>query len=129
VTRTRWFGSSAPPDEFCGVYDVVHDAQSAGIARVHPGVPAEDVDRAARAVIARAGFAARFTHRLGHGIGMDGHEATYLVEGNSRPLREGFVFSVEPGIYLPGRFGVRIEDDVTCTASGADVLSRRAPRL
>lgn len=129
VTRTRWFGSPPPPERLRMIYNTVHDAQTAAIAKVKPGVPAQEIDRAARAVIARAGFADRFTHRLGHGIGMDGHEAVYLVEGNPRPLAPGFVFSVEPGIYLPRELGVRLEDDVSCTASGAELLSRRAPRL
>jgi Xaa-Pro dipeptidase len=129
VTRTRWFGAAPPPARFRAIYAAVHDAQTAAIARVRPGVPAQEIDRTARAVIARAGFGAQFTHRLGHGMGMDGHEPVYLVEGNARPLTPGLVFSVEPGIYLPGELGVRLEDDVTCTATGAEVLSRRAPAL
>ena len=124
ITRTRWFGG-APSAEFTRVYDVVHDAQSAAIARARPGVPAQEIDRAARAVIDKAGYGAYFTHRLGHGLGMDGHEPAYLVEGNTQLLEPGFVFTVEPGIYLPGKFGVRIEDDVVCGADGANVLSRR----
>jgi Xaa-Pro dipeptidase len=128
VSRTRWFGRS-PSDRFRAVYDVVHDAQSAAIARVRPGVPAQEIDRAARELIARAGFGPQFTHRLGHGIGMEGHEAVYLVEGNARPLERGLVFSVEPGIYLPGELGVRLEEQVACTADGAEVLTRRAPRI
>jgi Xaa-Pro aminopeptidase len=106
----------------------VHDAQSAALARVRPGVPAQEVDRAARAVIAQAGYGAYFTHRTGHGLGMDGHEPIYLVEGNAAPLVAGCVFTVEPGVYLPGRFGVRIEDDVVCGKDGAIVLSTRGPR-
>ncbi|MEO7731165.1 MAG: Xaa-Pro peptidase family protein [Kofleriaceae bacterium] len=124
ITRTRWFGG-APSAEFTRVYNVVHDAQSAAIARARPGVAAQEVDRAARAVIDQAGFGAYFTHRLGHGLGMDGHEPAYMVEGNTQLLEPGFVFTVEPGIYLPGKFGVRIEDDVVCGADGAIVLSRR----
>jgi Xaa-Pro dipeptidase len=124
ITRTRFFGGE-PPAEFKRVHAIVHDAQSAAIARVRPGVAAEDIDRAAREVIDQAGFGARFTHRLGHGLGMDGHEPTYLVRGNTQPLEPGFVFTVEPGIYLPDKFGVRIEDDVACGADGAIVLSRR----
>jgi Xaa-Pro dipeptidase len=125
ITRT-WFFGGAPPAEFTRVYDTVHDAQSAAIARVRPGVPAEAIDRAAREVIERAGYGAQFTHRLGHGLGMDGHEPAYLVQGNTAALEPGFVFTVEPGIYLPGKFGVRIEDDVVCGPDGAIVLSRRA---
>jgi Xaa-Pro dipeptidase len=124
ITRTQWFGG-APPAEFTKVYGVVHDAQSAAIARVRPGVAAQDIDRAAREVIEKAGYGARFTHRLGHGLGMDGHEPAYLVRGNAQQLEAGFVFTVEPGIYLPDQFGVRIEDDVACGPDGAIVLSRR----
>jgi Xaa-Pro dipeptidase len=124
ITRTHWFGG-APSAEFTRVFHVVHDAQSAAIARARPGVPAQDIDRAARAVIDQAGYGAYFTHRLGHGLGMDGHEPAYMVEGNTQLLEPGFVFTVEPGIYLPGKFGVRIEDDVVCGGDGAIALSRR----
>jgi Xaa-Pro dipeptidase len=122
ITRTRWFGSAAPA-EFGRVAEVVREAQRAGIAHAFEGTPAQDVDRAARAVITEAGYGAQFTHRTGHGLGMDGHEPIYLVEGNATPLVSGCVFTVEPGIYLPGRFGVRIEDDVTCTRQGPVVLT------
>jgi Xaa-Pro aminopeptidase len=121
VTRTRWFGPS-PPAEFRRVADVVADAQRAGIARARPGVEAEEVDRAAREVITKAGYGPYFTHRTGHGLGMDGHEPIYMVEGNRTPLVPGCVFTVEPGIYLPGRFGVRIEDDVVCEEATSKVL-------
>jgi len=124
ITRTQFFGG-APPAEFTRVHRIVRDAQSAAIERVRPGVAAEDIDRAAREVIERAGFGARFTHRVGHGLGMDGHEPAYLVRGNAQALEPGFVFTVEPGIYLPDQFGVRIEDDVACGPEGAIVLSRR----
>jgi Xaa-Pro dipeptidase len=127
ITRTRFFGGE-PPAEFQKVHGIVHDAQSAALARVRPGVSAQDIDRAARDVIDRAGFGARFTHRLGHGLGMDGHEPAYLVRGNLQPLEPGFVFTIEPGIYLPDQFGVRIEDDVACGPDGPIVLSRRADR-
>lgn len=124
ITRTRFFGG-APSAAFTRVHRIVRDAQTAAIERVRPGVAAEDIDRAARDVIERAGFGAQFTHRLGHGLGMDGHEPAYLVRGNPQPLEPGFVFTVEPGIYLPDQFGVRIEDDVACGPDGAIVLSRR----
>ena len=127
ITRTRFFGA-APPAEFARVHQIVHDAQSAAIERVRPGVACEDIDRAARDVIARAGFGAQFTHRVGHGLGMDGHEPAYLVRGNAQRLEPGFVFTVEPGIYIPEQFGVRIEDDVACGPDGAIVLSRRTGR-
>jgi Xaa-Pro dipeptidase len=121
ITRTRWFGAS-PPVEFKRVVDVVTEAQRAGIARARAGIEAQEVDRAAREVIARAGYGEYFTHRTGHGLGMDGHEPIYMVEGNRAPLVSGCVFTVEPGIYLPGRFGVRIEDDVVCRDGRAEVL-------
>jgi Xaa-Pro dipeptidase len=122
ITRTRWFGGE-PPADFVKIGDVVRAAQQAGIARAREGVEAQEVDRAAREVITRAGYGAYFTHRTGHGLGMDGHEPIYMVEGNRTPLVKGCVFTVEPGIYLPGRFGVRIEDDVCCGADGAAVLT------
>jgi Xaa-Pro dipeptidase len=124
ITRTQFFGGP-PPAEFTRVHRIVRDAQTAAIERVRPGVAAEDIDRAARDVIEQAGFGARFTHRVGHGLGMDGHEPAYLVRGNPQRLEPGFVFTVEPGIYLPDQFGVRIEDDVACGPDGAIVLSRR----
>ena len=127
ITRTQFFGGE-PPAEFKQLHAIVHDAQSAAIAKVRPGVAAQDIDRAARAVIDKAGYGAFFTHRLGHGLGMDGHEPAYMVEGNPQPLEPGFVFTVEPGIYLPEKFGVRIEDDVVCGSDGAIVMSRRTTR-
>lgn len=128
ITRTRWFGD-APPARFREVYNLVHAAQDAAMARVRPGVPAQEIDRAARAVISKGGYGQYFTHRLGHGMGMDGHEPTWMVEGNTKLLEPGFVFSVEPGIYMPGMWGVRIEDDFMCTAEGGELLSRRAPTV
>lgn len=128
ITRTRWFGD-APPARFREVYNLVHDAQDAAMARVRPGVQAQEIDRAARAVITKGGYGQYFTHRLGHGMGMDGHEPTWMVEGNTKLLEPGYVFSVEPGIYMPGMWGVRIEDDYMCTAEGGELLSRRAPSV
>lgn len=128
ITRTRWFGD-APPSRFREVYNLVHSAQDAAMERVRPGVPAQEIDRAARAVITKGGYGQYFTHRLGHGMGMDGHEPTWMVEGNTKPLAPGYVFSVEPGIYLPGIWGVRIEDDYMCAATGGALLSRRAPTV
>ena len=109
VTRTVSFGP--PSDEVRKVYAVVDRAQLAGIGALQAGTPAEDADRAARKVIEDAGYGAFFTHRLGHGLGMDGHEPPYLVHGNATPLAAGNVVTVEPGIYMSGKFGVRIEDD------------------
>ena len=96
------------------VFDIVHRAQSAALAAARPGVECGSVDDAARKVILDAGYGPDykfFTHRLGHGLGMDGHEPPYLVHGNAAPLDAGNTVTVEPGIYLPGKFGVRIEDD------------------
>jgi Xaa-Pro aminopeptidase len=121
ITRTVSFGK--PPDKVRRVYDVVERAQQAGIDALAAGVAGEKVDAAARRVIADAGFGEFFTHRLGHGLGMDGHESPYLVSGNGRPLVAGNVETVEPGIYLPGEFGVRIEDDYAVTAGGRERLS------
>ena len=128
ITRTIWFGDH-PSDEFVKVFNVVHDAQTTAIELGRPGTPCQDMDRAARRVITAAGYGRFFTHRLGHGLGMDGHEPAYLVEGNRTPLEPGMVFTDEPGIYQLGKFGVRIEDDCTMTEHGVEVLSRRADKL
>ncbi len=109
ITRTVHVGGRIDT-EVRRVYDTVRRAQEAGYATARAGAPAESVDAAARKVIADAGFAERFIHRVGHGIGLDGHEHPYLVSGNVEPLEAGMAFSIEPGIYLPDRFGVRIED-------------------
>ena len=129
ITRTIWFGD-APSDEFKKVYNIVHDAQTAAIANAKPGVTqCQQVDRAARKVITDAGYGQYFTHRLGHGMGMDGHEPPYMVEGNATVLEPGIVFTDEPGIYQLGKFGVRIEDDCMMTANGVEVLSHRPAKL
>ncbi len=117
VTRTVSFGT--PSDEVRKVYGVVDKAQVAGIAALDAGRTGEEVDAAARKVIEDAGYGAYFTHRLGHGLGMDGHEQPYLVKGNRKPLVAGNTVTVEPGIYLPGKFGVRIEDDYGVRDKGA----------
>jgi Xaa-Pro dipeptidase len=111
VTRTVSFGK--PSDEVRKVYGAVDRAQLAGIEALKAGAAPEHVDRAARRVIEDAGYGAFFTHRVGHGLGMDGHEPPYLVRGNATPLATGNTVTIEPGIYLPGKFGVRIEDDYT----------------
>lgn len=116
TTRTFVAGEASP--RLREVHEVVRSANRAGRARVAPGVPCEEIDRAARSVIREAGYGEFFIHRTGHGIGLDVHEHPYLVEGNSTLLSEGMCFSVEPGIYLPGEFGVRIEDIVCCGAEG-----------
>ncbi len=128
ITRTIWFGDH-PPDEFRRVFNVVHDAQTAAMELGRPGTPCQEMDRAARKVITAAGYGPFFTHRLGHGLGMDGHEPEYLVEGNTTRLEPGMVFTIEPGIYQLGKFGVRIEDDCFMTENGVEVLSRRASKL
>src|SRR5256885_1854678 len=128
ITRTVWFGDS-PTDEFRKVYNVVHDGPTAPIAPGRPRTPCQDMDRAARRVITAAGYGPFFTHRLGHGLGMDGHEPPYLVEGNALRPQPGMVFTDEPGIYQLGKVGVRIEDDCLMTASGVEVLSQRATKL
>ena len=128
ITRTVTVG--APEAEFLEVYDVVRRAQQTAFEAVRPGVPAEEVDRAARDVIEAAGYGDRFIHRTGHGIGLEVHEPPYIVAGDATPLRPGMTFSIEPGIYLPGRFGVRIEDIVAVTQDGAVRLNEaeRDPR-
>ena len=121
-TRTVVFGGD-PPERFEAVHAAVREAQRAGIEAVEPGVPASAVDRAAREVIEEAGYGDRFTHRTGHGVGLEVHEPPYVVAGNDRPLEPGMVFSVEPGIYLEGGFGVRIEDLVVVTEEGCERLN------
>lgn len=125
VSRTVAVGRR--PEGFDEVYEVVREAQERAFRAVGPGVPAQEVDRAAREVIRAAGYGDRFMHRTGHGIGLEEHEPPYIVEGNEEPLRTGMCFSVEPGIYLEGEFGVRIEDIVTVTDDGAERLNH-APR-
>jgi len=127
VTRTVAFGP--PPDEVRKVYAAVDGAQRAGLAAFRAGAVPEEVDRAARKVIEDAGRADFFTHRLGHGLGMDGHEAPYLVRGNRVPLAAGNVCTIEPGVYLPDRFGIRIEDDAAATDGGHELLSTRSSEL
>jgi Xaa-Pro aminopeptidase len=121
-TRTLVFGGD-PPADFPAVHDVVHEAQQAAVEAVEPGVTAASVDRAARDVVEAAGYGDRFVHRTGHGVGLDVHEEPYVVAGNDRELEPGMVFSVEPGVYLPGEFGVRIEDLVVVTEAGHERLN------
>jgi Xaa-Pro dipeptidase len=109
------------------VYRVVNDAELAGIEAAKPGEPAEAVDLAARAVIEKAGYGGFFTHRGGHGLGLDFHEFPICVRGNREPLEPGMVLTCEPGVYLPGEFGIRLEDDILITATGGELLSRRGP--
>ena len=130
ISRTFVLGS--PTDKMKRVFDIEFEAQTAAHLAAGPGVPAEDVDRAARKVIEDAGYGPGyeyFTHRVGHGIGMDGHEWPYLVKGNLEPLVVGNTFSDEPGIYIPGEFGVRLEDDMVITEDGADLFTPQSPSL
>jgi len=123
VTRTTVFGKST--DKMKTVWAIVRSAQDAALKSARPGVPAEEIDAAARKVITDAGYGPGFkyfTHRLGHGIGMDGHEWYYLVPGSKRPVYSGNMFSNEPGIYIMGEFGIRLEDELLITEHGARLL-------
>lgn len=129
---SRTFVLGEPTDRMREVFDIVHRAQAAALAAAAPGVQAQAVDGAARAVIEEAGFGpdyTYFTHRVGHGIGMDGHEWPYLVRGNAMPLEPGHTFSDEPGIYIPGEFGVRLEDDMYITEEGAALFTPPSPSI
>jgi Xaa-Pro aminopeptidase len=121
-TRTYAVGSE-PPDEFVEYYRVLRDAQRAQCDHARPAVTAESVDRVGRAIISDAGYGEYFLHRTGHGIGLETHEEPYIVEGNRQMLEPGMAFSIEPGIYLPGRHGARIEDIVVTTADGIERLN------
>jgi Xaa-Pro aminopeptidase len=127
TSRTVHVGE--PTAEEQAVHDIVRRAQQAAVEAVRPGVACQEIDRAARAVIADAGYGERFIHRTGHGIGVTTHEPPYMVEGEEQPLVPGMCFSVEPGIYLPGRFGVRIEDIVAVTEDGRQRLNSTSREL
>ena len=120
---TRTFAVGEVDDEYKKIHQIVQAANAAGRAAGKPGVPCANVDKAARDVIEKAGYGMYFTHRTGHGIGMEGHEEPYMRGDNMQLLEPGMAFTVEPGIYLPDRNGVRIEDNVVITETGADVLS------
>jgi Xaa-Pro aminopeptidase len=123
-TRTYAVGRE-PGADVAEWYGVLQAAQEAATAAVRPGVPCEAIDAVARDLITEAGWGEQFLHRTGHGIGLDSHEAPYLVAGNDTPLVAGMAFSIEPGIYLAGRCGARIEDIVVCTADGVRTLNER----
>jgi Xaa-Pro aminopeptidase len=127
TTRTVHVGE--PSDEEGEVYEIVRRAQQAGFEAVRPGVECQEIDRAARRVIDDAGYGEQFIHRTGHGIGLTTHEPPYMVEGEMHPLEPGMCFSIEPGIYLSGRFGVRIEDIVTVTEEGGLRLNNTTHEL
>lgn len=126
ITRTFCIGD--PSDEQKKIYDIVLEAQKAGESAVRPGATGQDVDRAARRVIADAGYGKYFINRLGHGIGIAVHESPYIIEGNDVPLGPGNVFSIEPGIYLEGKFGVRIENLVAIRPDGTGEALNKFPR-
>ncbi|MDP4960254.1 MAG: Xaa-Pro peptidase family protein [Mycobacterium sp.] len=126
---TRTYSLGEPSTEIAAQYAVLQRAQAAAVAAVRPGVSAQDIDAAARDVLAEAGLAEYFVHRTGHGIGLSVHEEPYIVAGNDLPLAEGMAFSVEPGIYIPGRWGARIEDIVIVTADGASPMNARPHEL
>jgi Xaa-Pro aminopeptidase len=122
---TRTYSLGEPTPKIAEQYAVLQRAQAAAVASVRPGVTAEQVDAAARDLLADAGLAEYFVHRTGHGIGLSVHEEPYIVAGNDLPLAEGMAFSIEPGIYLPGQWGARIEDIVIVTADGALSVNSR----
>ena len=130
ISRTFVLGKAT--DKMKKVFEIERRAQDAALAAAKPGVPCEAVDAAARKVIVDAGYGPDykyFTHRVGHGMGMDGHEWPYLVRGNTLPLAPGMTFSDEPGIYLRGEFGVRLEDDMVITENGARLFTPQSASL
>ncbi len=133
ITRTLWVTGGdpllEPDDEFRHLFGVLRSAQERATAAVRPGVPCEEIDATARSIIDGEGYGEAFFHRTGHGIGLEGHEEPYLIAGNSEPLEAGMAFSVEPGIYLVGRYGARIEDIVVCGREGPDTLNEASRDL
>jgi Xaa-Pro dipeptidase len=130
ISRTFVLGKAT--DKMKQVFEIEHRAQTAALKAARPGLPCEAVDAAARKVIEDAGYGPGyryFTHRVGHGMGMDGHEWPYLVKGNTLPLQPGMTFSDEPGIYIRGEFGVRLEDDMVITETGAELFTPQSPSL
>jgi Xaa-Pro dipeptidase len=129
---SRTFVLGKPTQKMNDVFEIVHQAQSAALAAARPGVPCEAVDAAARKVIVSAGYGPGFkyfTHRVGHGMGLDGHEWQYLVHGDKTPLQANMTFSDEPGIYIRGEFGVRLEDDMHILPDGAELFTPQSPSL
>jgi len=120
-TRTVWVG--AVPVDARQAYDAVREAQQAAIEAVHPGIPVGEVDAAARKVLQKAGLGRYFTHSTGHGVGLEIHESPRVANGQREILQPGMVITIEPGVYFPGKWGVRIEDMVAVTASGCEVLT------
>jgi Xaa-Pro dipeptidase len=129
---TRTFVLGKPSDKMKEVFEIVHRAQTTALKTARPGLECQSVDAAARKVITDAGYGPDykyFPHRLGHGIGMDGHEWPYLVRGNTQPLATNMTFSDEPGIYIRGKFGIRLEDDMHITENGAELFTPQSPSL
>jgi Xaa-Pro aminopeptidase len=128
ITRMLWVtggdAAQGPSPEFLAIFELVRRAQAAASDAVRPGARCDELDAVARRIIRDGGYGDAFIHRLGHGIGLEGHEDPYLVAGNPEPLQPGVAFSIEPGIYLAGKFGVRIEDIVVCGDDGPDVLNQ-----
>lgn len=124
ITRSWWYGGQEP-EEYSKIWHIVDKARQTGIAAEKPGVAAQKVDAAARAVITAAGYGEYFTHRLGHGVGLEIHEEPCNDQTTAAVLKKGNVVTVEPGIYLPARFGVRLEDTTVITESGADILTSK----
>ena len=120
---TRTFFVAEAPDEFSRIHEIVQQANAAGRAAVHPGVSCGSIDLAARSEIQTAGYGEYFIHRTGHGIGLEGHEPPFIREGEETMLETGMTFTIEPGIYLPGQGGVRVEDDMAVTEDGAVSLT------
>jgi Xaa-Pro dipeptidase len=129
---SRTFVLGKPTQRMKDVFEIEHKAQTTAVKTARPGLACEAVDAAARKVIVDAGFGPDykyFSHRVGHGMGMDGHEWPYLVRGNTLPMQAGMVFSDEPGIYIPGEFGIRLEDDMLITENGAELFTPQSPSL
>jgi Xaa-Pro aminopeptidase len=126
---TRMYAVGEPPADFLAYYAVLERAQAAAVAHVRPGVSCASVDATARTIIDAGGYGEMFVHRTGHGIGLETHEDPYIVAGNELTLEPGMVFSVEPGIYLAGRHGARIEDIVACTEAGVEPFNRTSHEL
>jgi len=126
---TRCVHVGEPTDEEREVYEIVKAAQQAAFEAVRPGIACQEIDRAARKVITDAGYGEYFIHRVGHGIGLTTHEPPYMIEGETHLIEPGMCFSIEPGIYLPGKFGVRIEDIVVATSDGGRRLNHTSHEL
>lgn len=126
---TRTIAAGKPSDELIAAYMAVYEANKAGREAVKPGMKAEDLDAICREVITKAGFGSLFIHRTGHGLGLEVHEEPYIVAGNRKALLPGMAFTIEPGVYIPGVGGVRIEDDVILTETGAEIITRQPREL